>query len=355
MKAVAVTPGVKNTLRIIETEEPEPGENEVLLKVLKIGICGTDIDIISGFYGEAPEGSDFLVLGHESLCRIAESKKGFKKGELVVPTVRRACKENCLNCRNNQSDMCLTGNYKEHGIKMLHGFASEFAVSDYRYVVKLPEFLHGVGVLLEPLSIVEKAVKQAFTIQKSRMLWQPKKAIVLGTGAIGLLATLILRLKGLEVDTVGRKSAESNKARIVDMAGARYISTSEKNLSELGQKYDIVIEATGSAEIAIEAQNLCGKNGIASYVGIYRSKVESEDAGSVFTNLVLGNKVYLGSVNANISYFVEGINDLIETKKKFGKIAEKIITSSYSLSNAVDAYTVAKEEDIKRVITFNSV
>src|SRR5579862_6615444 len=133
MKAITVIPKTQNSLKRMDISVPVPGKKEVLLKVLRVGICGTDRDIISGFYGEAPPGSDYLVLGHESLCRIERlgpGVRGLKAGDLVVPTVRRSCPENCISCRNNQSDMCYTGHYKEHGIKELNGFASEFAVSD---------------------------------------------------------------------------------------------------------------------------------------------------------------------------------------------------------------------------------
>lgn len=172
MKAVGVTPQKPNTLRIVDQDIPTPKPNEILLDVQKVGVCGTDRDIIAGFYGEAPQGSDYLVIGHESLSRVAgigSKVEGVRKGDLVVPTVRRNCPENCLNCSSGESDMCLTGHYKEHGIKGLHGFAREFAVSDSEFVVKLPESLSDVGILLEPLTIVEKSLTQAYEIQESRM------------------------------------------------------------------------------------------------------------------------------------------------------------------------------------------
>jgi threonine dehydrogenase-like Zn-dependent dehydrogenase len=121
-----VTPKVKDSLRVADVPVPVPSKNEALLRVIRIGICGTDRDIIAGFYGEAPAGSDYLILGHESLCRVEKLGKRsstFKVGDLVVPTVRRSCPENCLNCRNGESDMCYTGHYREHGIKQLNGFA----------------------------------------------------------------------------------------------------------------------------------------------------------------------------------------------------------------------------------------
>ena len=294
MQAIVVTPGKPNSLRLEDHEEPAPEKGELLLDVLKVGICGTDRDIVAGFYGEAPPGSDFLVLGHESICRVAGMGRGvlgFKKGDIVVPTVRRNCPENCANCERGMSDMCVTGHYKEHGIKGLHGFAREVATTDHRFAVKLPRSLSDSGVLLEPLTIVEKGVIQAYLLQGSRMRWKPRNALVLGAGPVGLLATAVLRLRGLEVDTLATKSMESLKARLVDQTGAKYINSKETPIASLENRYDLVLEATGNISAALEAQNLTSVNGIVSYLGIYKQGKITEDAGKVFTNLVLGNRV----------------------------------------------------------------
>lgn len=353
MKAVTVIPRSKGTLDVRDLPAPRPGDGELLLRVALVGVCGTDLDIISGFYGQAPKGSDRLILGHESLSTVEEVGKGaegFRKGDLVVPTVRRGCPENCLNCRNGESDMCLTGNYLEHGIKGLHGFASDFAVTDSRFVVKLPASLAGVGVLLEPLTIVEKGVWQTYTIQTARMKWEPSKALVLGSGAVGLLATAILRLRGLAVDTVARRPPDSPKARLVSSLGATYVDSKERPISSLEGGYDIVFEATGSTDVALEAQNLVKVNGVVSYVGIYRSKVETEDAGSVFTNLVLGNRLQFGSVNANISYFRRGADDLVLIAKKWPAFLRQMITDKVPIGRATEAYGPKSDEVIKSVI-----
>ena len=330
-----------------------PKKGELLLRVQQVGVCGTDMDIVNGFYGEPPTGSKYLVLGHESLSRVAEvgpGCRGFKKGDLVVPTVRRNCPENCLNCRSGESDMCLTGHYKEHGIKGLHGFASELAVSDSRFVTKLPESLSEVGVLLEPLTIVEKGIGQAFIIQNSRMKWRPKSALVLGSGPVGLLATALLGLMGLSVTTVARKLADSPKARLAASTGADYIDVEETPLSSLEDKFDLVFEATGSTSVALEAQNLCSTNGVVSFVGIYKSEAETEDAGKVFTNLVLGNRVFFGSVNANISYFRRGARDLVRIRKKWRGFLEGIITDRIPLPRAEIAYGPKGESSVKTIL-----
>ena len=355
MKAIAVSPGIAGSLSMREVDAPEPKQGELLLNVQRVGVCGTDMDIVSGFYGEAPQSSPYLIIGHESLSKVEEAGpgvEGFGKGDLVVPTVRRDCPEECLNCRSGESDMCLTGHYSEHGIKGLHGFASQLAVTDARFVVKLPPALSEVGVLLEPLTIAEKGINQAFLIQQGRMKWQPKTALVLGSGPVGLLATALLRLRGLEVTTVARKTADSLKARLASATGATYVNVNETPLSSMEGRFDIVLEATGSTSVALEAQNLCDTNGVVSFVGIYRSKTAEEDAGKVFTDLVLGNRVYFGSVNANISYFRQGASDLVNIGKRFGGFLERVITDKVSLADWDRAYSRIGEDTIKTIIQF---
>ncbi|HZW58055.1 MAG TPA: glucose 1-dehydrogenase [Nitrososphaerales archaeon] len=356
MKAIVVTPMRSGSLRIEDVPEPVPGVNQVLLEVLRVGVCGTDRDIIAGFYGQAPKGSDSLTLGHESLCRVAEpgeAADSLERGQLVVPTVRRPCPEGCLNCRSGESDFCLTGHYSEHGIKLLDGFASQFAVSDSSFVVKMPdESLSDVGVLLEPLTVVEKGLIQTFLIQNSRMKWKPQRALVLGAGPVGLLATATLILNGLMVDTVATRSEDSLKAKLVMQTGANYINAKQTDLETLDSKYDIVFEITGSPSIALEAQQFIGVNGVVCYLGIYREKQETEDAGRLFTDMVLGNKIHFGSVNANRSYFEKGAKDLSDIRKKWPGFLEKMITRIASPDDPLAAYDLESEEEIKSVIEF---
>ena len=160
MKAVTVTPGKSGSVKLIDAPKPVLAGSRALLKVLRIGIDGTDLEINQALYGEPPSGSSYLICGHECLANVAEvgpNSWDIKKGDLVVPTVRRP--DDCLNCRSGESDMCLTGNYREHGIKGLHGFCSEFSVSDVDFLVKIPQNLAEVAVLLEPMSVAEKAVR----------------------------------------------------------------------------------------------------------------------------------------------------------------------------------------------------
>ncbi len=350
MKAIVVTPGKQGSLRMVEQAQPVAGENEVLLQVLRVGVCGTDRDIIAGFYGEAPPGEGQLAIGHESLCRVEEAGgPGFSKGDLVVPTVRRPCPERCLNCASGESDMCLTGHYSEHGIKGLHGFAREFAATVSSFLTRLPESLAAVGVLLEPLTVAEKGIFQAYAMQ-SRMKWQPKKALVLGAGPVGLLSTALLRLMGLEVHTAATRPIESLKAKLVRQLGAEYVNVKEEPLNRMEHRFDLVLEVTGSPAVALEAQNLTSQNGVVSFLGIYREQTATEDAGKIFTNLVLGNRVYFGSVNANRTYFDMGAKDLVRIESRWPGFLSSLITRKVGVEDFQKAYEPESEEEVKTVL-----
>jgi threonine dehydrogenase-like Zn-dependent dehydrogenase len=331
--------------------KPSFGDEEVLLRVASVGLDGTDREINGGLYGVPPEGSDYLILGHEALASVEElgaGVSGFSTGELVVPTVRRP--DDCMNCNEGESDMCLTGNYKEHGIKELHGFAAEYAKTEAAFLVKVPDELADVGVLLEPVSIVEKAYYQTRKIQE-RVVWEPRTALVLGAGSLGLLATLLLRLEGLAVLTVATQPQESLKAHLVEQTGAQYVNAKETPVTSLGANFDFIFEATGSPQVAMDALELLRPNGVACFLGIYRDRVVCQDFGKIATSIVLGNRLCFGSVNANRSYFERGLVHLAEMKARYRDVLRKLFTSTLRPEEYRTAFEPSRDE-IKTVIEF---
>ena len=325
-------------------------EGKALLRTSKIGICGTDLEIIQGAYGEAPSGSDYLILGHECQATVEEAATDsveIKKGDLVVPTVRRP--DGCLNCQNGESDMCLTGQYKEHGIKGLHGFCSEYSVSDVNFLVPVPAELSDVAVLLEPASVAEKGVVQTFKIQE-RMIWEPQRALVLGTGPVGLLTALLLRIRGLDVTAVATRPKDSLKARLVERIGGTYVNATDQPITGLG-KFDLIMEETGVASLAAQAQGLLNNNGVFCLLGIYRANLATQDIGHTYDDIVLGNRITFGSVNANKRYFVNGIKDFKTIQQRFPGVLKSLFTRMVALTDYAKAYSPTKD-DIKSVIDF---
>lgn len=320
MKAVAVFPGKPHTAHLAEVDEPHlddiPDGRGVLVRVLRVGLDGTDHEIDAGEYGVAPEGSDFLVLGHESFGVVEEAGPEvteLARGDHVVARVRRAGKG--FYDGIGMPDMTTDDDYYEHGISRVHGFLTERYVEDPEYLVPIPPALAEIGVLLEPTSIVEKGITQAYEIQRRLKVWRPRTAAVLGAGTIGLLATMALRNRGLEVTTVGLQEAPYLNSDLVEALGASYVSSRERTIAQIagdGGRFDLVFEATGYSPLVFEAMRLLlGKNGVivlSSVTGGSRTVEIPSDA--INLDFVLGNKVMVGTVNANREHFEAGVRDL---------------------------------------------
>src|SRR5918995_5952854 len=225
MKAIAVFPGKPNSIHLTNLPEPGvedvPDERGVLVEVLRVGVDGTDKEINDAEYGAAPEGYDFLVTGHESFGRVLEvgpNVRDLAPGDYVVATVRRP--GGSIYDLIGAYDMTTDETYYERGINLLHGFLTERYVDDPEYIVQVPAALKEVGVLLEPISIVEKGVEQAYEVQRRLGIWRPSRAAVVGVGSLGLLATLVLRLRGLEVTTLARTDPHTLNSELVEALGA---------------------------------------------------------------------------------------------------------------------------------------
>ncbi len=352
MKALVVTPKESGSLRLAEVKAPEPDRGEVLVRVIRVGVDGTDIEINNGLYGQAPPDSDFLILGHESLGVVEKAYGNLNPGDLVVATVRRPCPEKCLNCRNSEVDMCITGNYTERGIKGIHGLMSEYYVEKQEYLLKIPPKLSDAGVLLEPLSIAEKGISQIYEIRK-RLYWEPARALVLGAGSIGLFASMILKLHGLDVHTLDILEKDSVKAKIVEKIGADYIDGRRVKLQELPDKLgniDIIFEATGNSSIALMAMSILGTNGVLCLTGITGGNKRLEICSECLNmQIVLGNKLIFGTVNSNRKHFESGIKHMEEFNKKWPHVLEEFITRREDLNNFKEAFR-KESNDIKVVI-----
>jgi threonine dehydrogenase-like Zn-dependent dehydrogenase len=354
MRAVAVTPLQPGSARQVELPTPTTASGMAVMRVLEVGIDGTDTEINQGLYGEPPPGSSFLVIGHEALSvveAVGEGVSGFAPGDLVVSTVRRP--DDCPNCRAGESDMCLLGNYTERGIKGAHGYMGEYYSETPAFMVKIPPALRPFAVLLEPLSIVEKATYQAWKIQE-RMVWQPARAVVLGAGPIGILCTILLRLRGLEVHVYAKSPPESLQGRMLTDLGATYQSVDDHPVAgirdELGQ-IDFILEGTGNSAVAFEAMAQLGTNGVLCLTGVSGGNRSIEIPADVINlKMVLGNRVTFGSVNANRRYFEMGLAHFQQAEQRWPGIFERLITRRVPFSDFLSALD-RRPEDIKTLLT----
>ncbi len=359
MKAVAVYPGKKESAHLREVPRPEAGPAEVLVRVVRAGLDGTDFEINDGLYGEAPPGQDYLIIGHESLGVVEEvgpEAHGFEVGDMVVGTVRRP--GGCINCRAGEADMCIDGDYTERGIYRAHGYLVDYYVEAPDYLVKLPSDYEPFGVLLEPMTIAEKGIFQAKEIQR-RMVWEPSRAVVLGGGPLGLLATMLLRNRGLETYTVGREDegADSPMQRLLAEMGSVYLDSRVDPIKELGSnlgRIDLIFEATGNSAVVFDALQALGANGVMCLTGLPGGDAQREVAADeVSREMVLGNKVVFGSVNANRRDFEKGVERLGKVRQKWPGLLERFITRRLPVEKYEEALT-RPGDDVKTVLEFHS-
>lgn len=358
MKAVAVLPGSRDSLHVREdAPEARPAAGEVRVRVLEAGVCGTDLEIHQGLYGTAPPGSSFLILGHENLgvVEVAPPEVDLAPGDIVVATVRRGCPEGCRACVSDQNDMCLTGHFLERGIGGLHGFMCETYCESPRYLIRLAPRLRSVGVLMEPMSVVQKGIDQALRIQQ-RVSWEPCKAVVIGAGPVGLLAALALRLRGLEVQVASLESAASAKARLLGEAEIGYVSTAATPLDQLPSrmgKIDLVFEATGAASVVFAALRILGPNGICILSSVTPTgKTLETDVGAWNREMVLGNRLAFGTVNAGRRHFEAGARDLQAAEALYPGWLARLVTRRLPFAEARSAMT-REPEGIKTVLEFS--
>ena len=330
MKALVVEPGVAHSTRVEDVDEPT-GDG-VLLRVLEVGVCGTDREISEGLFGVAPDGATRLVIGHESLAEVARDGHGFAKGDLVCATVRRSC-GHCLACGEGAPDSCLTGDYSERGITRLDGFARELVLEEPDNLVRVPRSLGRLAVLAEPTSICTRGLRHALTIG-ARQPWEPKRALVTGAGAVGLLSTMLLRLEGFEVLVASLEPSSP----IAETLGAEYVSTKTTDLAETGP-FDIVIEAAGSAQLMLDALGLLGRSGVACLLGIDgregKAHIENKVIG---VDAVLENRVLFGSVNARRGDWETGVDALDRAREQFPGALEELIGLRVPLDRFEDAF-----------------
>src|SRR5689334_22229757 len=246
MKAITVEPKKPGSARLDDVPEPDLSNGSVLVEAIAVGVCGTDTEIVQGKYGWAPSGKKRLVLGHESLGRVVDPgvRSTLKKGDLVVGIVRRPDAVPCPNCAVGEWDMCTNGQYTERGIKEIDGFMSERWRIEPEYALKIDQSLGLLGVLLEPTTVVAKAVEQVIAVGH-RAFWEPETVLVTGAGPIGLLAALIAKQRGMEVHVLDR--AESGpKPELVRALGATYHTGT---VAGVGFEPDVIIECTGVGQV----------------------------------------------------------------------------------------------------------
>lgn len=357
MKALAVFPSERK-VRLIDQPQPKTlGSNQVMLHIREVGICGTDREICAFEYGAPPQGSDRLIIGHESLAEVVEvgpDVVDVRPGDLVVPMVRRPCTHRkCLACRAGRQDFCLSGDFQERGIQHADGFLTEYVIEEEDYLIRVPRPLADVAVLVEPLTVVAKAALQLRDIQQ-RLPYELRhgRGLVLGAGPVGLLGAMALVAAGYETYVYSREPSDGERGALVRSFGATYLSAQEHTIGKIGAQIgniDIIFEATGVSALAFAALETLGINGVFILTGVPGQKPPIEvDTDMIMRNLVLRNQLLFGTVNAGRSAYEAAIHQLEQFMTLFPASVRRLITGRSPLEGAQDLLT--RRDGIKDVV-----
>jgi threonine dehydrogenase-like Zn-dependent dehydrogenase len=364
MKALALVPGTTN-VRLVERPEPDiSAPDDVKLRILRVGICGTDREEAGGGRAMAAQGQSDLVLGHESfgqVVAVGQSVRRVKVGDFAVFTVRRGC-GHCLPCAMNRSDMCRTGDYHERGIWGLDGYQTEYVVDKEQFVIKVPPELEAIGVLTEPTSVAEKAIDEAVRLQVARLPDAPatpdwlygRSCLVAGLGPIGLLAAMILRLHGAEVYGLDIVDAASTRPQWLVSIGGSYIDgrqVAPDRVDEAVKPMELIFEATGVASLEFNLIDALALDGVYVLTGIPGGDRPLQIPGAdLMRQFVLDNQVMVGSVNAARDHFQLAVDDLGMAHLRWGDLITRLITHRHPYNDLGVALTQHPADEIKTVI-----
>jgi threonine dehydrogenase-like Zn-dependent dehydrogenase len=351
MRALTIAPGQKDSIRLDERPDPAPEPDCALVEALALGVCGTDMEIINGDYGWAPQGEDRLILGHESLGRVLEApaRSSLKAGDLVVGIVRRPDPVPCPACAVGEWDMCRNGLYTERGIKQRHGYGAERWLIEPEFAIKVDPALGILGVLLEPTSVVAKAWDHIERIGARTGSWRPQRVLVTGGGPVGLLAAMISRQKGLETHVFDRNDVGPKPGLISDLGATRHGG----DMGSLkGLDPTVIIECTGADPVVMGALTGLGNDAILCLTGVSSGgrKVDF-DVGGFNRQAVLGNDVVFGSVNANRAHYQAGAEALAKADQAW---LARLITRRVPLEQWRQAFK-RQDDDVKVVIDFGKI
>ena len=368
MKAIAIVPG-QSIVRLVDRPEPMISQpDEVKLKTIRVGICGTDREEVAGGRADPPFGQNELVIGHEMLAQVTEvgaSVSRVKPGDLAVFTVRRGCGR-CLPCSMNRSDMCETGDYRERGIKGMDGYQTEFIVDREQYLIRVPAELEPVAVLTEPLSIAEKAIDEAVRIQFARLPdaqatpnWlYGRRCLVAGLGPVGLLAAMILRLRGAEVYGLDVVEPGSARPQWLEHIGGSYVDGRKVPADKIETRLppmELIIEAAGIASLQFNLVDALALDGIYVPTGIPGGDRPLQlDGAELIRSLVLRNLGMVGSVNAARDHYQLAVEHLYEGNLRWPGWVSRLITGRKTVDQYDEALQHHDPDEIKTVIAWGN-
>ena len=286
MKAIALYG--KKDARIIEKPVPQAEENQLVVKIDYVGICGTDVEFFQS--GAVPPFVHLpMVLGHENVGTVVEVGKGvteFKVGDKILCGPPSHCAEDCPSCRQGKTNICINGFPRTAGIGGPDGgYAEYMLVRDVKHtmLVKVPE-----GVDLKDAVLFDVICVSLHGVRNSAFKFGDN-VVVSGTGPIGLAAIQCLKAAGAnKIIALGTNSA---KEPIIKAYGADYFINSKEcpDLAGEIQKIlgspvgaDVVYECAGNMTSLSNCVYQCVKpGGQVSIIGTIQEPIDRAGARSV--------------------------------------------------------------------------
>ncbi|WP_069998586.1 NAD(P)-dependent alcohol dehydrogenase [Cellulosilyticum sp. I15G10I2] len=328
-------------IKLQEREMPVPDENEVLVKIEYVGVCGSDMH----YYQHGRIGNfvvkDPIVLGHECAGRIVgvgKNVKNLHQGDLVALEPGVPCGK-CTFCMTGRYHLC--SDVRFMATPPYDGAFVEYVTHPENLTFKLPEGMGTMeGALIEPLAVGFHAVSQSGgTVGQT--------AVVLGAGCIGLVTMLTLKSIGISsvyiVDIIPKRL---EKAR--ELGAACVIDGKEDVLEEImkltnGEGVDLVFETAGSDITTKLTPHLVKRGGTITLVGMCENPEISYDFGSI-----LDKEVTIKSVFRYKNIYPSAINAVASGAIPIGKIVSDIYDFN-EIAKAVE-YNVAHKADITKMV-----
>ena len=359
MRAVAAFPGSAEPRFVEWPEPPGPAAGEVLCRTLELGICGTDREILQSESPLVPPGAAYLVLGHECLARVeavGPDVTALREGDLVTPLVRRAV----AGAAAWRSDLLSFGDYTERGIVREHGFSAPRWLDRPEYLLPVPDALSDVAVLTEPLSVAEKAVSEASLLQSARLgaAWNqtPPRVLVTGLGPIALAAVMACRLRGWPVAVYGRDDPDSPRVALLAALLADYCPAARWHRDDRPAQADLILECTGNDQVTLRVAERLAPRGAMVWLGSERRpRPGRHNVSLLMRNAVLGNHLFLGTVNAARRDVEQALRDLATLKQTQPEILSGLITDRVPLADALAHFRDRRPLSIKSVVVYDHV
>ena len=343
-----------------------PGPGEVRCKTLMLGICGTDRDILESTSPACPVGSEFLVLGHECLARVEEvgpEVTDCEAGDLVVPAVRRPRQQDNESSGQirRRVDMVPWGNYVERGIVAEHGFSLPAWIDRPEFLFPVSSEIKDIAVLAEPISVSEKAVREAEQIQNTRLSdeWQRQapRVLVTGLGPIAFAAAIVCRARGWPVTMYGRDDPDSFRAGLVTSFDCDYVHEGAYTwaLADVEEDgFDLILECTGNDVVMMKAAGTLASCGILVWEGSTRLPQPCQhNVAEIMRAGILRNHVYLGTVNNAPVDMGRALEHLVSQRSRYGSAIRQLVTRQVSVDESLWHYQNREPQGVKTVVVFD--